>query len=97
MPTFRDYSGIERDTIEEFALMRATHSAPLLGGAECPAAEYTFAVADARNLWRNPTRLEREQLVQLVVRSGHCCRNLGDRCPLRTKPGPGECNHNDQC
>ena len=90
MPIYRDSYGNERRTLEEFALWRASTPAALLGGAQCPAVEYTFAVSDDDDgqRWRGPTDEERCELVRIVTASEHCCRDLGDDCPLRSEPGP---------
>ena len=87
MPTFRDSWGITRDNIEDFALFRATSKAPRLGGALCPAVEFTFSVATDDDKWRNPTVEERERLAELVKQSGHCCQNEGHQCHLLNQHG----------
>ena len=48
------------NSLDELALHGIEKTAPLLGGMECSAAQYTFAVSeDGGADWRNPTDEEK--------------------------------------
>ena len=82
MPRYQDYNKVEFETIEELAEYRIRVKAPLMGGAMCPAAEYTFAVShDNGASWQNPTDEDKQALLEAVVKHTDCCRNLGAECP----------------
>lgn len=82
MPIYRDYADVTFDTLEDLAEHRIRVQAPLLGGAVCPATEYTFAASrDDGKSWHNPDLYTKESLTMSVARQEGCCRNLEDGCP----------------
>ena len=70
--------------LRDFARYRVTHPSPLLGDTVCSAAQFTFAIweEDGRR-WHNPSPKEKQELIQAVVDTGQCCRNLGKDCWAR--------------
>ena len=69
------------NSMDELAEQYVDHSPPLLGDAQCPAAQYTFSVSDdgGRN-WRNPTSQEKQERVNAAARTGRCCQGLEAGC-----------------
>ena len=84
MTMYQDSWGIVAlGSMQDFALSRVNQRVPLLGGALCPAYEYTFAISeDNAQTWRNPTQAEKFQLYQEIMATTQCCRGLATRCPL---------------
>ena len=62
------------DTIEAFALARVKMDAPQIGGAICPALDYSWAVI-IDGMVRNPTKEDERELRFEVSR---LCRDCGD-------------------
>ena len=81
-PIYQDYTGTVFQDMTNLAEYRIKHPAPQLGGAICPAVEYTFAVSDdGGQTWRNPTELTKAALREAVLNQPGCCRNLAGQCP----------------
>ena len=79
---YRDYIGAEFDDIGDLADFRINNSAPLLGGAECPAMEYNFSVSEDGTNWRKPNTVELTALMFRIKAHSGCCQNLGVNCPV---------------
>lgn len=89
MPLYRDYAGYTFDSLDQLAGHRTRVQAPLLDGAVCPAAEYTFAVSEDGLNWRNPGRDTLDNLALAITLQDGCCRNLGQDCPTKKTARPG--------
>ena len=84
MTLFKDSYGQTSPDLQSFAQQRVTQQAPLLGGIQCHAAEYTFAVSeDGGRTWHNPSTETRQALTEAITATGLCCQQLGQECPLR--------------
>ena len=63
------------------AATRVRNPGPNLGGTECPASEFTFAVSDdGGENWRNHRPDEQKALDQVIVDTGQCCQGTLDNC-----------------
>ena len=82
---YRDSYGNQRTGLQEWVDFNLSVRQPLLGGAVCPAVEYTFAVSDdGGETFRNPTDDERSDLADAVKETGRCCRPDLPACGFRT-------------
>ena len=78
---YRDTWKITYDSLEQTAQDRVANPGPLLGGAECPAAQFTLAASDDNGAtWRNLTPSETQELINRVALQPQCCQNAGTDC-----------------
>ena len=74
----------EFNSIAEMAMVRVDQPGPNLGGSQCPAWQFTFAVSeDDGASWRNPTTEEKEELAQAIRDTGRCCQRDITTCSVR--------------
>ena len=68
----------------EMARRRVANPGPSLGGTQCPASEFTFAVSDdGGENWRNPRPDEKKALDQAIIDTSRCCQETPNTCFLR--------------
>lgn len=71
-------------SMAEMAGRRVANPGPNLGGTQCPASQFTFAVSeDGGENWRNPRPDEQEALNQAIIATGRCCQKTPDNCFVR--------------
>ena len=81
---FQDSWGLRFDSILEMAQYRIENPTLPVGGAQCPALEYTFSGStDGGQSWEHPTASEMTLLRQGILDSSGCCLNDLQSCPAR--------------
>ena len=80
---YRGSWGDRLDSMPELARYRVENPAPPLGGVQCPALEYTFAVSIyGGQSWHNPGAHEKQELRQSILETSGCCLKDLENCPV---------------